>query len=235
MGKWTWSCVPLATAVPRAAPTDSSVSVDGCDSPGAVHGAAAHECDATVAAKPPRKVFRRRGTSTQMPRLHPALDERELTRIHRQYRDQILRRCRRILRDAHTAEDATQMVFMKLWRYGESFRLADCQLGWLYRVADRCCFDELRRRALPSDAASTERLALPARVTDAVEDRDLVRRFLGRFDDRVKQVVVMRYCEEMSQDEIADETRWSRQTVCTKLGFVRERAEVLRASLCGER
>jgi hypothetical protein len=38
----------------------------------------------------------------------------------------------------------------------------------------------------------------------------------------------------MSQDEIAEETRWSRQTVFKKLVLVRKRAEVLRASLCGD-
>jgi RNA polymerase sigma-70 factor (ECF subfamily) len=168
-------------------------------------------------------------------RREPAIDEPELTRIYRQYRHQILRRCRRILRDEHAAEDVTQIVFMKLWRYGESFRLAESQLSWLYRVADRCCFDELRRIGPRIDDSSIDEHAETEGVLDSVEARDLVRRFFGRFDDRVKKVALLRYGEGMSQEEIADETNWSRQTVFKKLTLVRQRANALRASLCGER
>jgi RNA polymerase sigma-70 factor (ECF subfamily) len=163
------------------------------------------------------------------------MDERELTQVHRQYRQQVLRRCRRILRDEQAAEDVTQIVFIKLWRYGASFRLAESKLGWLYRVAERCCFDELRRLSPHADGASATDELAPAHATDSVEDRDLARTLLGRFDDRVKQVVVMRYCEEMSHEEIAEESNWSRQTVFKKLVLVRQRAGALRASLCGER
>jgi RNA polymerase sigma-70 factor (ECF subfamily) len=162
----------------------------------------------------------------------PALDERELTQIHRRYRHLILRRCRRILRDSHSAEDVTQTVFIKLWRYGESFRRAAAPLWWLYRVADRCCFDELRRR-IPSggDEAIDEKVA--ARVADSVEDRELLLRFLRRFDGRVQRIAVLRFCEEMSQDEIAAETCWSRQTVHKKLQLVRKCALVWRLRLFG--
>jgi RNA polymerase sigma factor (sigma-70 family) len=59
-------------------------------------------------------------------------------------------------------------------------------------------------------------------------------RFLDRFDDRVKQVAVLHYLDQMSQDEIAKATGWSRQTVFKKLAFLRERANSLRASLHGE-
>jgi RNA polymerase sigma-70 factor (ECF subfamily) len=183
-----------------------------------------------VAAKPMRSP-----TPTPAParRRGAPLDERELTQIHHRYRHLILRRCRRILRDEHAAEDATQTVFMKLWRYGEAFRLAASPLGWLYRVADRCCFDELKRRSPWCDDRALDSLASARLAADPVEDRDLVRRLLGRFDVRVQRIAVLRYCEEMSQDEIAAETCWSRQTVLKKLTLVRDRAHALRGSLLG--
>ena len=170
-----------------------------------------------------------------LPVRRPALTDAELTKVCRQYRHQVLSRCRRILRDDQAAEDATQTVFLKLWRYGNSFRAAQSQIGWLYRVAERCCFDELRGRVTLADELSTERLQVAGSGGDRVEDRDLARRFLDRFDARVKHIVVLRYCEEMSQDEIAEETSWSRQTVFKKLVLVRERARALRGTLCGER
>jgi RNA polymerase sigma-70 factor (ECF subfamily) len=169
-------------------------------------------------------------------RLGSALDEKEFTQVYRRFWSPVLKRCRSIMRDRHAAEDAAQTVFTKLWRYGDSFREAECQLAWLRRVADRCCFDELRRRRphCPEDL-TIEMSPDATRAVDAVEHRDLARRFLHRLDERVKQVAVMRYCEEMNQNEIAQETNWSRQTVFKKLAFVHQRAHALRASLYDER
>jgi RNA polymerase sigma-70 factor (ECF subfamily) len=165
-------------------------------------------------------------------RLDLALDARDLMQAYRCYRHLVLRRCRRILRDEHAAEDATQTVFLKLWRYGDSFRLAESQLSWLYRVADRCCFDEVRRRGRRRDHDAIDTRAVAQRQVDPVENRDLVRQLLGCFDHRVQKIAVLRHCEEMSQDEIAAETHWSRQTVFKKLVLVRQRARAMRARLC---
>lgn len=67
----------------------------------------------------------------------------------------------------------------------------------------------------------------------ALEDRDLILRFLGNFDDRVKQVAVLHYLDEMTQEEIAAVTGWSRQTIFKKLAFLRTRAAALRSRLYG--
>ena len=58
-------------------------------------------------------------------------------------------------------------------------------------------------------------------------------RFLDRFDDRIKQVAVLHFVDELTQDEIAKVTGWSRQTVSKKLAYLLERAARLRAQLCG--
>ena len=65
----------------------------------------------------------------------------------------------------------------------------------------------------------------------AIEDREIILRFLERFDDRVKEVAVLHYLDELTQEEIAAATGWSRQTVIKKLAYLAERAETLRASL----
>jgi RNA polymerase sigma-70 factor (ECF subfamily) len=161
----------------------------------------------------------------------------EVADAYRQYGHLVLRRCQRILRGDPAAEDVLQEVFVRLWRYGEAFLAADSRLLWLYRVADRCCFDHLARkgsrRETPLDDAGDPRVA-GAGHGQALEDRDVLLRFLDRFDDRVKQVAVLHYLDEMSQDDIAQATGWSRQTVFKKLTFLRERASRLRASLHGE-
>jgi len=175
----------------------------------------------------------RYGRSVACNALRQALGTEEVAAAYRQYARQVLRRCRRILRHQHAAEDVVQEVFLRLWRYGESFRHAECKLGWLYRVADRCCFDELRRqrgqRELPVEDEDGQQAA-----SSAPEDREVILRFLGRFDERVKQVAILHYVDEMTQDEIAAVTGWSRQTIHKKLTMLRERASALRGRLLGD-
>jgi RNA polymerase sigma-70 factor (ECF subfamily) len=161
---------------------------------------------------------------------YQALDAREVTQAYRQYAHLLLRRCRHILRSESAAQDAVQEAFTRLWRYGRSFRDAECKLSWLYRVADRCCFNELKRRRTHRE--------VPARDDDghhgpshSLEDREVILRFLSRFDQRVQQVAVLHYIDEMTQDEIAALTGWSRQTIHKKLLLLRERAAVLRERL----
>lgn len=173
------------------------------------------------------------GRASEHHALRQAMEEGEVAAAYRQYAAQVRRRCRRILRQEQAAEDATQEVFLKLWRYGRSFREADCKLGWLYRVADRCCFNELRRRRVQR-AVQVEQTDHPSPASGGSEDRELVLRLLGRFEERVRRVAILHYVEEMTHDEIALETGWSRQTIHKKLLLVRERAQALRARLLGE-
>jgi RNA polymerase sigma-70 factor (ECF subfamily) len=163
-----------------------------------------------------------------------AMETGEVAAAYRQYGHKVLRRCRRILRHEHAAEDATQEVFLKLWRYGQSFRHADCKLGWLYRVADRCCFNELRRRQTRREVAPAQEGDVSVPVPGLSEDRQLIVRFLGRFEDRVQRVAILHFVEEMTQDEIAAATGWSRQTIHKKLSLVRARAAALQVNLLGE-
>ena len=164
------------------------------------------------------------------------MTDAEVGEAYRRYGGLVLRRCRRILRDPAAAEDALQDVFVRLWRYGDAFREAESKLLWLYRVADRCCFDRLARRGVQAEislADQSSALVDETSQTKSIEDREVVMRFLDRFDDRVKQVAVLHYLDEMTQEEIAAATGWSRQTVFKKLAFLRDRAAALRMRLCG--
>jgi RNA polymerase sigma-70 factor, ECF subfamily len=161
----------------------------------------------------------------------------DVTAAYRQYGYLVARRCRRLMRDDGEAEDALQEAFLRLWRYGDAWLRAESKLLWLYRVADRCCFDLMasrgRRARVALDRAESPSEARPD-PTRAIEDGEVMIRFLDRFDDRVKRIVVLRYVDELGLDEIAAETGWSRQTIGKKLVHLQKRASGLRALLCGE-
>jgi RNA polymerase sigma-70 factor (ECF subfamily) len=158
------------------------------------------------------------------------MTEPEIADAYQRYGHLVARRCRQLPRDPAAADDAVQEIFVRLWRYGDAFRAADSKVAWLRRVADRCCFDELARRKRRAEQGSEE-TAEPGREPrpdELLSDREVVLRFLDRFDDRVKQIAVLHFLDEMTQEEIAQETGWSRQTVAKKLGLLRERAGRLR-------
>lgn len=164
------------------------------------------------------------------------MTEDEVAQAYRQYGFLVLRRCRRILRDQAAGEDALQEVFVRLMRYGHAFQRAESKVLWLYRVADRCCFDLLARRNTRAEAPlgeAAEDLEPAGGGAQAIEDRDVVLRFLAHFDDRLKKVAVLHYLDEMTQEEIAAATGWSRQTIFKKLAVLRQRATVLRIKLWG--
>jgi RNA polymerase sigma-70 factor (ECF subfamily) len=153
----------------------------------------------------------------------------ELGEAYRTYGGLIARRCRYLLRDDAAGQDAVQEVFLRLWKYGQSYRDAESKLSWLYRVAERVCFDRMRstrrRDEVPLDGSDARDAAeppseLPARLAE----RDTVLRFLSRFDDRVKQIAVLHYLEGATQEEIATAIGWSRQTVAKKLALLRSSA-----------
>ena len=92
------------------------------------------------------------------------MTEEEVADAYRRYGSLVLRRCRRILRDDAAGEDALQEVFVRLMRYGDAFHQAESKVLWLYRVADRCCFDLLARRGARAEASTLEHAPEPAHI-----------------------------------------------------------------------
>jgi RNA polymerase sigma-70 factor (ECF subfamily) len=162
------------------------------------------------------------------------MTEDELADAYRRFGTMVLRRCGRILRDEAEAEDALQAVFMRVWKYGAAYTEAESKLLWLYRVADRCCFDLLarRRRLAPEPGPAAE--AHSAGEAERVDDGDLLAKLLGTVDDRMRRIAVLYYVDEMSQEQIAAETGWSRQTINKRLGSLRAQLSAARARLFGE-
>ncbi|MCK6552512.1 sigma-70 family RNA polymerase sigma factor [Myxococcota bacterium] len=147
------------------------------------------------------------------------LDDAALRELYVRFGFAVHRRCRRLLGSDAEADDALQEVFVRARRYGDGYR-GDAPLAWLYRIADRHCLTKLgerRRRAGDEETArALERLA------EAPADRDaertwLVGEVLTRVKPRVREVAVLYWVDEMTQDEVAEATGYSRKTVKEKL------------------
>lgn len=150
----------------------------------------------------------------------------EVAALYRRYGFLLLRRCRLILRDEAAANDALQETFVKLMVHGATMQDTEQPLRWLSRVADRCCFDSMRknrrlRLASPLTAIDDEIGAHP-NVDPAV--RNAVLSLLGRFTEDEQRIAVMAFVDGMSQSEIADEVGTSRVTINKRVQTIKERA-----------
>lgn len=150
------------------------------------------------------------------------LDNAAVAALYERYGYLVERRCRLILRDDGLAEDAVQETFVRVLRYGDSLRDADSPLHWLYRAADRCCFDLLARRR-PHVVGETPDGG-GAHPSGRLEARDAVLALLGRLDDRDRAIAVLAFVDGLPQERIAAEVGMSRVTVNKRLGRIRDRA-----------
>jgi RNA polymerase sigma-70 factor (ECF subfamily) len=153
------------------------------------------------------------------------LTNAEVADVYRTYGHLVLRRCRAILRDEALAEDAFQEAFIKVMRYGAAMREAGSPLRWLYRVADRCCFDALGRRKRRAEAEMPPEEVGGPHPGESLAMRHTVMGFLHRLGDKDRVIAVLHFIDGLSQGEIGEELGWSRQTINKRLGRIRERAE----------
>ena len=152
------------------------------------------------------------------------LDSAAVTKLYEKYGFFVRRRCTLLLRDTALADDALQETFLKLMKSGRPILEAEHPMRWLYRVADRACFDLLRRtkrsrQATPLDDAMGE-LMHPG---DEPEVRRRALELLATLDEEQQRVCVMAFIDGMTQQEIADELGVSRVTIVKRVAGIRER------------
>jgi RNA polymerase sigma-70 factor (ECF subfamily) len=149
----------------------------------------------------------------------------EAALLYEKYGFFLLRRCRTLLRDGPSADDALQQAFEQILRSGGAVKEASAPLRWLYRVVDRCCYDVLRRRRRSMESPGSDELGETAHPAVDIEARDAVLKLLGTMSEQEMQIAVLLFVDGMSQGEIADEVGVSRVTVNKKIQALRARAE----------
>ncbi len=136
------------------------------------------------------------------------LEESALAEIFDRYYQPIYRYLYHHLGHAPTAEDLTAEVFRRFLEALHSHRGPNAYLqAWLYRVAHNLLVDELRHRKFQEQDALEENLpdAAPA-VGWTVQQpptRQAIRSVLNTLSPKQRTVLVLKYLEDMENDEIA--------------------------------
>ncbi|HZW73041.1 MAG TPA: sigma-70 family RNA polymerase sigma factor [Caldimonas sp.] len=152
------------------------------------------------------------------------LSNEELAELYRRYGFLLRRRCRTLLREEAAAEDALQDTFVKILQASDALRDAENKVAWMYRVVDRACLDQLRRRrvrraeplALHEDAAACH-------PDVKIEARDAALRILHELSDAEYEVAVLTFVDGLTQTDVATTLGLSRPTIWKRLMAVRER------------
>lgn len=142
----------------------------------------------------------------------------------------VLGTCRRLLRDAHEAEDAFQACFLALARRAGSIGRRESVGGWLYKVAYRLALGAKARRT-KRDAREQSRGDLAAVAGAPDPAAEAARREIGRvLDDEVNRLpdryrvpFVLCHFEGRSNAEVARELGCPLGTVESRLTRARQR------------
>lgn len=161
-------------------------------------------------------------------------DQEAFARLIEQYTSSVFNLCYRMLGSAQDAEDATQEIFFRVYSRLESYDLDRRFSTWLLSIASNYCIDRLRRRKfawvtledtafmLPSNEAGPERTALQR------ERAAIVQAALQNMPSQYRLVLVLRYWQDLSYNEIATLTGLSESALKTRLHRARKQlAEAL--------
>ncbi|MBX3162549.1 MAG: sigma-70 family RNA polymerase sigma factor [Deltaproteobacteria bacterium] len=147
---------------------------------------------------------------------------------YRAYGPALVRKAERILRSREDAVDVVHALFADLLPRWSS----DVNLPYLYRAVTNRCLNILRDHATKTRLLEREQVAATpvarVRLDDQVVGVALIAALADRLDPGHLEVLVCRFVDDMTQEEIAEHLGLSRKTIGKRLDRIRDAASALR-------
>lgn len=149
---------------------------------------------------------------------------------YRAYGPALVRKAERVLRSRQDAVDVVHALFVDLipkWK-------PEMDLPYLYRAVTNRCLNALRDRGtrarlLERDGAAAAPVGR-VRLDDQVVGVGLIAQLAERLDEGHLEVLVCRFVDDMTQDEIAAHLGVSRKTIGKRLERIRDEVVALRGA-----
>ena len=152
------------------------------------------------------------------------------------YQHKLYQVCYRMLGNKQEAEDIAQEAFVRAYMNLHTFDQKRKFSTWLYRIGTNLCIDRIRKKKpdyyLDAEVAGTEGLnlysqiasddQLPEETIEKMELQDRIQYEIGRLPDKYRTVVVLKYIEELSLQEISEILDMPLGTVKTRIHRGRE-------------
>lgn len=153
---------------------------------------------------------------------------------YRAYGPELVRKAERILKNREDAVDTVHALFVDLiprWS-------RDVDLPYLYRAVTNRCLNAIRDRSTRARLLEREGAAAAplgrVRLDEEVVGVGLLAALCDRLDERHLQVLVARFVDDMTQDEIAAQLGLSRKTIGKLLDRIRSEVIELRGEPAGK-
>ncbi len=137
----------------------------------------------------------------------------------------------RMLGDDENARDVVQDTMVTVWQKIGKMKSAEAYKTWIYRIVMNRCYDRLRQQK--NNPVSREDDKTWALIADTIADGTasrlendeisaIIRLLTEKLSPKQKAVFVLSDVEEMSNNEIAEITGMSRNSVKANLCFARK-------------
>ncbi|GIN63325.1 ECF RNA polymerase sigma factor SigW [Robertmurraya siralis] len=163
-------------------------------------------------------------------------DQNAYAEIVEIYKDKVFQLCFRMLGNRHEAEDMAQEAFIRAYVNIASFNIDLKFSTWLYRIATNLCIDRIRKKKpdfyLDAEVSGTDGLtmysqvpsdsALPEEEVESIELHETIQREIAKLPEKYRSVIVLKYIEELSLNEISEILDMPLGTVKTRIHRGRE-------------
>ncbi|MEK4145673.1 RNA polymerase sigma factor SigW [Robertmurraya sp. FSL W8-0741] len=163
-------------------------------------------------------------------------DQNAYAEIVEIYKDKVFQLCFRMLGNRHEAEDMAQEAFIRAYVNIASFNIDLKFSTWLYRIATNLCIDRIRKKKpdfyLDAEVSGTDGLtmysqvpsdsALPEEEVESIELHETIQREIAKLPEKYRSVIVLKYIEELSLNEISKILDMPLGTVKTRIHRGRE-------------
>lgn len=143
------------------------------------------------------------------------------TNIISAYQQKIFRYCYHMLGNFQEAEDATQEVFLKVYKNLASYKKNTSFNGWIYKISYNYCISVLRKRKLLSKFEFIEGLLVQKTSTnleyEAESFSEALHDALQKLSYEDRTILILRFVEDYPYKDIGDMFNKSPTTVRKRL------------------
>lgn len=142
--------------------------------------------------------------------------EAEITRMMETYGGMLVGLCTAMLGDADLAQDVTQETFLKAFRGFAHFD-GRSEKAWLTRIAVNLCRDQWKSRWFRHVDRRVTPEMLPEPAAPEAEQDDRVLESVQKLPAKLREVILLRYFQDMDTEEMTHVLGVNRATVYRRL------------------
>lgn len=152
------------------------------------------------------------------------------------YQHKLYQVCYRMLNNKQESEDIAQEAFIRAYINLHTFDQKRKFSTWIYRIATNLCIDRIRKKKpdyyLDAEVAGTDGLdmyskiasteQLPEQQLEQMELQERIQYEISRLPEKYRSVIVLKYIEELSLQDISEILDMPLGTVKTRIHRGRE-------------